>query len=63
MKWTGHAACTPYDKCIQDFLGNTEGKKSIERNKHTWEVSAKMGLRRIEWDFMEIILLTQDKEQ
>jgi hypothetical protein len=45
-------ACSTYGtqgKCRQDFGGETEGKRSLERSKSRREDNINMDLREMEW--------------
>jgi hypothetical protein len=43
------------------LMGKPEGKRSIARPECRWEDNIKMDLRKIEWDGMDWINLTWDK--
>jgi len=46
MRWAGHIACTGETKhvyiYIQDFGGESEGKRQLGRLGHRWEGNIKM---------------------
>jgi hypothetical protein len=44
------------------LVGKSEGKRPLGRPKHRWADNIKMDLREIEWDSMDWIDLTQDRD-
>jgi hypothetical protein len=50
-------------KCIQILIGKTEGKWLIRKPKCSWEDAIKVDLKEIEWEDMEWIQLSQDRDQ
>jgi hypothetical protein len=44
-------------------VGNPEGKRPLERPRLRWVDNNKMDLRKTEWDGMDWIDLTQDRDQ
>jgi hypothetical protein len=45
------------------LVGNTEGKKPVQRNRRRWEHSNKIDLREILCDVMDWINLVQSRDQ
>ena len=44
-------ACSAYgggERCLQDFGGETEGKRPLGRPRHRWEDNSKMDLQEVE---------------
>jgi hypothetical protein len=44
-------------------VGNPEGKRSLGRPRHRWVDNIKMALREIGWDGIDLIDLSQDRDQ
>jgi hypothetical protein len=40
-----------------------EGRRLLGRPKRRWEDNIRMDLREIEWDGMDYIIITQDRDQ
>ena len=38
------------EKCIQSLVGNSEGKRPLERPRRRWEDNIKMDLRGVDYD-------------
>jgi hypothetical protein len=50
MRWVGHVACMGEGRNVYRFLvGNSEGKRPLERPRRRWEFGIKMDLREIDW--------------
>jgi hypothetical protein len=45
------------------LVGKLEGKRPPGRPRHRWEYNIKIDLREIEWDLMDWIDLSQDRDQ
>jgi hypothetical protein len=45
------------------LLGKSEGKKTLERDRHRWEDNIRMDLREIGWDGVDWMHLAQDRGQ
>jgi hypothetical protein len=45
------------------LVGKSEGKRLLGRPRRRWVDNIKMDLREIEWDDMDWINLTQDRDQ
>jgi hypothetical protein len=45
------------------LVGKPEGKRPLEKQERRWRNNIKMDLRKIGWDGMGSIGLTQDREQ
>jgi hypothetical protein len=64
MRWAGHVARIGETKnAYRIFVGNSEGKRPLERPRHRWADNIKMDLREIGWDGMDWIDLAQDRDQ
>jgi hypothetical protein len=44
-------------------MGNTEGKKSVERHRRRWDHGNKICLRELVWDLVDWINLVQSRGQ
>jgi hypothetical protein len=45
------------------LMGKSEGKRQLERPRHSWVDNIKMDLREIGWDCVDWIDMTQDRGQ
>jgi hypothetical protein len=45
------------------LVESSEGKRPLGRPRHRWVDNIKLDLREIEWDGMDLINLTQDRDQ
>jgi hypothetical protein len=45
------------------LVGKPEGKRQVGRPRHRWEDNIKMDIREIEWDGMDCMNLTEDRDQ
>jgi hypothetical protein len=59
-------SCNMYgrgQKCIKNFSGKPEGKKTIWKNRCRWKNNIRMDLREIWWEVVDWIHLAQDRNQ
>jgi len=42
-------------KCIEDLVGESEGKRPLGRPRHRWENNIKMDLQNMDWGGMDWI--------
>jgi hypothetical protein len=64
MRWAGHVARMRAKRTAYRILmRKLEGKRSLGRPRRRWVDNVKMDLREIEWDGMDWIDLTQDRDQ
>jgi hypothetical protein len=47
------------EKCEQDLIGNSGGKRHLRRQRHRWEENVQMDLNQIRNETMEWIQLSQ----
>jgi hypothetical protein len=59
---TGHVACMAED-CIQDFGGNSKGKRPLGRPRSRLDDNIKMVLREIGWGVLDCTDLAQGRDQ
>jgi hypothetical protein len=45
------------------FVGKPEVKRPLRRPRHRWEDNIRMDLREIWWEDVELVHLTQDRNQ
>jgi hypothetical protein len=64
MKCAGHVARMGEKRnAYRISVGNSEGKRSLERPRHRCVDNIKMDLREIGWDGIDLIDLSQDRDQ
>jgi hypothetical protein len=64
MRWAGHVARMGEEKnAYGTLVGKPERKRSLGKPRRRWLDNIKMNLREIEWDCMDWIDLSQDREQ
>jgi hypothetical protein len=64
MRWTKHVARTGERSNVCKILvGKPEGKRPPGRQSRWWVNNIKMDVREIEWDGMDWIDLTEDRDQ
>jgi hypothetical protein len=64
MRWAGHVARTGEKRnAYRILVGNSEGKRPLERPRRRWVDNIKMNLKETEWDGMDWIHLAQDRDQ
>jgi len=59
-------ACSTYEgkeRCIQILVGQTEGKRPLERPMRRWEENINIDLQKVECGVMEWIDLAQDRDR
>jgi hypothetical protein len=63
MMCAGHVACMGEGRNVYRVLvGRPEGKRPLERPRHTWEDGLKMDLGEVGWGGMEWIHLAEDRD-
>jgi hypothetical protein len=57
------STCGGEERCIQDFVGKYEGKRSIGRPRRGRKDNIKMNLHEVGWGAMDWIELAQDRDR
>jgi hypothetical protein len=64
MRWAGHVARMGEKRnAYRILVGKPEGKRPLGRPRRRWVDNIKMDLREIEWDGLDWIDLSQDRDQ
>jgi hypothetical protein len=64
MRWAGHVARIGAKRSAYRILVvEPEGKRPLDRPRHTWVDNIKMDVREIGWGGMHWIDLAQDRDQ
>jgi hypothetical protein len=64
MRWAGHVACIGERRGVYRVLvGKSEGKRPLERPRHTWEDNIKMDIQEVGCGGMDWIELAQDRDR
>jgi hypothetical protein len=64
MRWAGHVARRGKTRnAYMILVGKPEGKRPLGRPRRRWVDNIIMDLREIEWDGVDWIELTQDRDQ
>jgi len=48
IRWAGHVARMIYEKCMENFIEEYEGRRQLWRPRRRWEENIKTDLREIE---------------
>jgi hypothetical protein len=64
IKWAGYVAHMGQGRNVYRVLvGNSEGKRPLDRQRRRWGDGIKMDLRDIDWGVVEWIHLAQDRDR
>jgi hypothetical protein len=64
MRWTGHLARMGEGRGMHRFLmGKPEGKRPLERPRHSWEDNIKMDLQEVRGDCGNCMELAQERKR
>jgi hypothetical protein len=64
MRFAEYVVCMARVRnAFRDLVGKPKGKRPVERHGSSWEDNIKMDLRDREWGGMNIIDLTEDRNQ
>jgi hypothetical protein len=64
IKWAGPVVhMVEMRNAYKTFIGKPEGKRLHGRPRHRWEDNIKMDLREVEWEGLDWIHLSQDRDQ
>jgi hypothetical protein len=64
MKWAGHVARIGENRnAYRILVGKSERKRPLGRPRRRWVDNIKMDLREIEWDGVDWIYMTQDRDK
>jgi hypothetical protein len=64
MRWVGHVVqMREKSNAYRIVVGKPEGKRPLGRPRYRWVDDIKMDLREIGWDGIDLIDVTQDKDQ
>jgi hypothetical protein len=63
MRWVGYVACTGEErKLYQLLVRKPEGKRLLERPRHTWKDGIRIDLKEIGWGDVGLIHLAQGRD-